>query len=571
MKLKITSKTKRIDVLPLVKHYISELNLYELFQKHIPRQPNATMEPAQSLCMMIMNIICASHPLYRVEEWLAEYTDGMAEEIIDASLYNDDQLGRSLDKLFKADRNSLMTELSSNAIQVHNLKTDDVHNDSTSITLSGEYKNQEMGSVNFARGFNKDHRPDCKQIVFGLNITADGNVPLSYLLFDGNQTDDTTHIPNWEGLRKLLKKEDFVYIADCKLCSMKNLNHIHDNGGTFITIMPKNRNYIKKFHKHIQNNDVVWQDAMTAENSRKKGQLDTYRTLEQTTTNEGYRLIWIHSSAKDQQDKKCREAALKKIQEELADISKKLNRYKLKTRKQIEAAVKKACKGKFDFFDINIVEKKETIKKQSSPGKPGPNTVYSEKEISSFRIEYLLNEEAILKSTRTDGIFPLITNSSMDAVDALQKYKNQPYLEKRMYTAKSVLKVAPVFLESPKRIEAMLFLYYAALMIVSLIERNIRNNMKKENIETLPILPSKMKTKTPTWNNLNNFFRNVHLSIILEGENNLSSTVKGLTEIHCKILRLLNVPANVYQNIKDQFDYHSFSANVSKRSGIGGV
>ena len=34
------------------------------------------------------------------------------------------------------------------------------------------------------------------QIVFGLNITADGNVPLSFNLFDGNRTDDTTHIPS---------------------------------------------------------------------------------------------------------------------------------------------------------------------------------------------------------------------------------------------------------------------------------------------------------------------------------------------------------------------------------------
>jgi transposase len=87
-----------------------------------------------------------------------------------------------------------------------------------------------------------------------------------------------------------------------------------------------------------------------------------------------------------------------------------------------------------------------------------------------------LNEDAVLKSARTDGIFPLITNSSIDAADVLKKYKNQPYLEKRMYTAKSILKVAPVFLESPKRIEAMLF--FVALMIVGLIERNLRKNMK---------------------------------------------------------------------------------------------
>ncbi|MBW2010503.1 MAG: DUF4277 domain-containing protein [Deltaproteobacteria bacterium] len=189
---------------------------YQLFHKYIPRQPNATMEPAQALCIMILNIICARRPLYKVEEWLADYTDGMAEEVMDASQYNDDQLGRSLDKLFKADRHSIMAELSANAIKLHKLETDDIHNDSTSITFTGEYKNQEEGTVNLTRGFNKDHRPDCKQVVFGLNITADGNVPLSYLLFDGNRTDDTTHIPNWEGLRKLEKRTLFILqTANC--------------------------------------------------------------------------------------------------------------------------------------------------------------------------------------------------------------------------------------------------------------------------------------------------------------------------------------------------------------------
>jgi len=113
-----------------------------------------------------------------------------------------------------------------------------------------------------------------------------------------------------------------------------------------------------------------------------------------------------------------------------------------------------------------------------------------------------------------DGIFPLITNAEMDAPEVLKAYKNQPYLEKRMYTAKSILKVAPVFLKKPRRIEAMTFLYFIALMIVSLMERNIRKNMAEEKVEKLPILPNGMNTKKPTWNNLNDFFERVHLGAL---------------------------------------------------------
>ena len=95
------------------------------------------------------------------------------------------------------------------------------------------------------------------------------------------------------------------------------------------------------------------------------------------------------------------------------------------------------------------------------------------------RIEWELNEQALAEASRTDGIFPLITNTELEASEVLRKYKNQPFLEKRMYTKKTVLEVAPVFIKKENRIEAMLFLYFVALMIVSLIERKIRMNMAR--------------------------------------------------------------------------------------------
>jgi len=427
----ISSATKRLGVMPMVKHYISELKMHQIFGKHIPVKPNEKLEPAQVLCMMVLNIICASRPLYRVQEWLTDYTDGISEKDLYAAQYNDDRLGRNLDKLFEADRSSMLTEFSANAIKLHNLQTDDIHNDSTSVTFTGEYENSNKANINLARGFNKDHRPDCKQIVFGLNITSDGNVPLSFQLFDGNQTDDKTHIPNWDELRKLIEKEDFIYIADCKLCSIENLNYIHTNGGIFITLVPKNRKEVKAFHKHIQKVDVEWKDAMIVEDSRKKGKKIIYRTFEQDKTPEGYRIIWVHSSSKKDQDKKRREHAIEKSQEQLAALSKKLNKYNLKTKEQIEAAIKKACRGASSLFDIDLLEEKKITKTQLTPGRPCPTTIYKETQVISFKLEFSINDEAVANASRTNGIFPLITNSSdMPAVKNLKNTKISPTLKK---------------------------------------------------------------------------------------------------------------------------------------------
>jgi transposase len=105
------------------------------------------------------------------------------------------------------------------------------NNDSTSIRFFGAYECADPKAAKMTHGYHKDHRPDCKQILFGLNVTADGHVPLSYQTDDGNQADVTTPIPNWQPLRELLEQEEFIDVADSKLCSEENLKTIAEHGG----------------------------------------------------------------------------------------------------------------------------------------------------------------------------------------------------------------------------------------------------------------------------------------------------------------------------------------------------
>lgn len=544
---------KQIDVLPMVKHYMDELDLFNLFKKYVPATSDCLIEHAESLCILTANIICDNKPLYKIQKWLSKYSDGLTNEPIEASLFNDDRLAKGLSKLFAADRDSLMTELSCNSIRIHKLLTDDIHNDSTTVTFIGDYKNQDDEAVKLKHGHNKDFRPDCKQVVFGLNITADGNVPLSFKLFDGNTTDDTTHIPNWNGLRALLGKEDFIYIADCKLCSEENLIYIARNDGFFITIIPKNRKEVKQFYKFMETNDIKWNDGFEIASSRKKEKIVTYRTYEAEKTDNGFRIIWVHSSSKEEDEKKSRLRRIEKACQALEELSPKLNAYHLKTKQKIQDAVDKICKGVKDFLPVKIITERKQIKVKISPGRPSIKSVYKNKWKYKYSIEWKTDEKAISIAERKDGVFPLITNTSLDASEVLKKYKNQPFLEKRMYTKKTVLEVAPVFLKKPHRIEAMLFLYFVALMIVSLIERKIRLNMQKEEIEKIPILPQGMNSKKPTWNNIRYFFQSVHRAEIIRNDVLIQAEIKGLTILHKEINRLLEVPPSIYRNLKNDW------------------
>ena len=552
------TRFKQVNVLPMVKHFMDALDLFSLFKKYAPVALDSLADHAESLCILTANIICDNKPLYKVKEWLSNYSDGIVDEPLEANLFNDDRLARALSALFDADRHSLMTEVSCNAIRVHGLLTDEIHNDSTSITFIGDYKNPDPAAVKLKHGHNKDFRPDCKQVVFGLNITSDGHVPLSYKLFDGNTNDDVTHIPNWNGLRTLLEKEDFIYVADCKLCSHKNLTHIAQNNGFFITIVPKDRKEVKQFLKQLKNNDLEFKDAYQVESSRKSGKFNIFKTYEADRTKNGFRIIWVHSSSKQEDDRERRQKKIDKAIVALEELSPKLNAYHLKTKKEIRAAVDSICKGIKQFLDVKILTERKQIKVKVSPGRPSLESVYKNKWEFKHRIQWELNKQALAEASKTDGLFPLITNTALEACEVLKKYKSQPFLEKRMYTKKTVLQVAPVFLKKEKRIEAILFLYFVALMIVSLIERKIRMNMAKEAIEKLPILPQAMNSKKPTWNNIRYFFRNVHYSEIIQDGVSIQSMVKGLSDLHKQINRLLDVPSPVYKNLQHswwQFKY----------------
>jgi len=552
------TRFKQVDVLPMVKHFMDGIDLFSLFQKYVPAASDSLADHAESLCILTANIICDNKPLYKVKEWLSNYSDGIVDEPIESNLFNDDRLARALSALFDADRHSLMTEVSSNSIRVHQLLTDEIHNDSTSVTFIGNYKNADPDAVQLKHGHNKDFRPDCKQVVFGLNITSDGHVPLSYKLFDGNTTDDVTHIPNWNGLRTLLEKEDFIYVADCKLCSHKNLTHIAQNGGFFITIVPKDRKEVKKFLKQLKNNDLQFKDAFQVESSRKKGKVNIFKTYEADRTQNGFRIIWVHSSSKQEDDQVRRQKKIDKAIVALEELAPRLNAYHLKTKKEIRAAVDSICKGVKEFLDVKILTERKQIKVKISPGRPSLKSVYKNKWEFTYSLQWEINQNALLEASKTDGLFPLITNTDLAACDVLKKYKSQPFLEKRMYTKKTVLEVAPIFLKKEKRIEAILFLYFVALMIVSLIERKIRMNMATAKIEKLPILPQSMNTKKPTWNNIRYFFRNVHYSEIIQQGVCIQSMVKGLSDLHKQVNRLLDVPSAVYKNLHPdwwQFKY----------------
>lgn len=77
----------------------------------------------------------------------------------------------------------------------------------------------------------------------------------------------------------------------------------------------------------------------------------------------------------------------------------------------------------------------------------------------------------------------------MTPAEVLVAYRYQPNLECRHHMLKGPQEVAPVYLQTPHRIEALLLCHFLAMLAEALIEREIRASMKNAGLGGIPLYP----------------------------------------------------------------------------------
>ena len=228
--LELESRT--IGALPIINEFLRRLGIEALLDEYVPSRSNQKLSHARTILALVRNVVVSRNPLYKIPEWADSFVRSLVGlDNQPASALNDDRIGRSLDALFDADRASLLTRLVLSTVQQFDVDLSQLHNDSTTVTVSGEYRmsrSHRYGkpSPALAHGHNKDHRDDLKQLLFTLSVSRDGAVPIHYNGYDGNTPDDKTHIQTWEALRRLTGNSDFVYVADSKLTPLKKATSV---------------------------------------------------------------------------------------------------------------------------------------------------------------------------------------------------------------------------------------------------------------------------------------------------------------------------------------------------------
>jgi len=499
-----------VGAAPVVRHFLNRLQLEPLLGRYLPpasRRPEA-IPTSVILCALVTNLLLARRPLYGLPEWAArcvpEHLGLKPEQVV---LLGDDRLGRSLDRLYRADRASLLTALIVSTVREFQVEMRQTHNDTTTVTFAGAYHNQRPAEERdrpprITFGYNKDHRPDLKQLLFSITVSADGAVPVHCKTYDGNVTDDQVHVETWDFLCQLVGHADFLYVADCKLCTRDNMSHIAGRGGRFLTVLPRTRAEDGWFRGHLQEQPLAWREVRREPNPRRQGGPDVvYDGVESPRrTAEGYRVLWYRSSQKRDEDCAQRQARMERARAWVEGLQapgrRPIRAYTEALRAGQEVLRREGAER---WLRVRIEAEIEEDFRQIGPGRPGPDTEYRRVERVAYRVHFDEDGAALAADALCDGLFPLVTNDeALGLEEALAKYKYQPFVEKRHEQLKNVFGVAPVWLKSPRRVASLLWLYFVVELVQSLIEREVRRQMRAKGVRRLNLYPEGRASEAPT-------------------------------------------------------------------------
>jgi len=545
-------RTHHLGAHPIVQHFLERMTVAEIIRSCVGGSRQSEVDHGQAVVVLVHNLVQSPGPLYRVGEWaepLEAHVLGLTPG--QKAAINDDRMGRALDALFSERGRSIFFRLALRTIKQFNLDTGRIHHDTTTVTVTGKYEGSRAAPA-IVVGHNKDYRPDLKQLVFGLNVTADGAVPVSHQVHSGNRTDDSIHLGNTEELREILGRDDFVYVADCKLCTVRNLKAIHGYGGKFVTILPRSRKEDMRFRTSLRLREKPprWKAILKVPNGRRESEPpDIYSSCAgPLKTDDGFRLIWIRSSQKAAQDVQVRNDNLRQAELDLAQLGRGLNRRHLKKRKAVRDKIQVILR-KYkveDWLDVTLHDYTEVSKRFLSSGRPRPDSPVRETRTRKLKLQVKRRAEALRRAAHTDGVFPLVTDlERASKKDVLLIYKYQPYIEKRFSQIKTEHEIAPVYLKKPQRVAGLLHAYFIALAVTALIERQVRTGMFKRGIQELPLLPEGRMTATPTAARILEAFTNVSWYEFERAGEIVAFPIK-LSPLQQQLLDLLEVPRSIY-------------------------
>jgi transposase len=483
----------------LIHPLLQRLDVAGVIDQHLPPDPQLEFSHGQVLSMLLAARLSEPTALMNVPAW-AERTGAELLWNIPADKLNDDRLGRALDAFFEQ-RHSILAGVTANVLRWAELSLARLHFDTTHLIFYGAYArskprlpnllltlrgDSELSPAHITHGYLSDH----KMVQVGLTAAIDefGAIPVLCHVLDGNRNGHTAIKEQFDLLNEHVSlPEHVLLVSDRGTCSAEHVGRMRRHGHRVLCAVPWN-DYRALYDAHEAT--LSWRQAsfLSREQQRRRDtgsslphehyELAVLRhTLTDPTNQEEIpcRVIFAYSSADAAECRQRRQQNIVKIQAGFEALAAKLQRgHPCTTAASIQRQIARLL-GRRDaarYFHWELIPLTDVER----AALPAPRKGFRR---PTHRLTFTFDATAAEGGDRYDGLSALVTTAPITtSADLLfTQYKEQNYLERDHHQWKTPLAVRPVFLKSPRRVEALICLLHIALQTHQLLERLYRQRV----------------------------------------------------------------------------------------------
>src|SRR5664279_2700386 len=374
--------------------------------------------------LLAINRLCAPGSELAIEQrW---YPSTALDDLlgIDNGQINDTRLYRCLDRILPH-KTKLEQHLKQRYGELFGAEFDVLLYDLTSTYVEGAAEKNPM----MRRGYSRDHRPDCEQMVIALIVNQEG-FPFSYETFDGNRADVSTMETILRMVERKYGKARRIWVFDRGIVSEENLAAIRKRGGQYLTGTP--RSQMKQFEAELLKED--W--------TRVRSEVE----IKKVPIPEGEETyILCRTSGRKEKEKAIRNRFSNSMETALKGLEKAIVTGRLKDRNKMERRLGKIQARHPQVNDLYDLDLRDTA--------------------DGVRLIWQIKEDRQSWRESREGAYLLRTNLKAETAEQLwSKYMQLTEAEASCRALKSELSVRPLFHQLEPRVKAhvmVAFLGYA--------------------------------------------------------------------------------------------------------------
>src|SRR5271156_646480 len=374
--------------------------------------------------LLAINRLCAPGSELAIEQrW---YPSTALDDLlqIEEGKINDTRLYRCLDRILPH-KTKLERHLKGRYGELFGAEFDVLLYDLTSTYVEGAAENNPM----VRRGYSRDHRPDCEQLVIALIVNNEG-FPFSYETFDGNRTDVSTMETILRMVERKYGKARRIWVFDRGIVSEENLEAIRKRDGQYLTGTP--RSQMKRFEAELLKED--WTQVRPEVEVRKVAIPQGEETY-----------ILCRTAGRQEKEKAIRHRFSNSMETALKGLEKTIVTGRLKDRNKMERRL-----GKIQARHPQVNDLYDLALRDTAEG---------------VRLFWQMKEDRQNWRESREGTYLLRTNLKSETAEELwSKYMQLTEAEASFRALKSELSIRPLFHQLESRVKAhvmVAFLGYA--------------------------------------------------------------------------------------------------------------